>query len=219
MQQGNETAAWELLEETFNLFEMHPLVPLKDSCFSIIECVNALEYLPHYADFRRRFPISNYWEPSIIHDASLIPPISKHINGTLTNFLAIPFGLGMDHLEKISGHRDNIEVLVDFFEALRSHVESSVVISGRQLACLIPPKEHGPKAVADVVSQIITFLGGVALHEFALQRGWILSQFAISPQVLNCDLDTFDEMEIYRNVICNSLLILNEETHFAPDGS
>ena len=38
--------------ETFELIQIHPVVPLRISPFSIEECVTALEFLPQYAAFR-----------------------------------------------------------------------------------------------------------------------------------------------------------------------
>ena len=59
------------------------------------------------------------------------------------------------------------------------------------------------------------FLGLIALREFGRQRGWIVSQFRVSSEALDDALASYDEAQIETNVMCNSLLRLNEDAGFA----
>jgi hypothetical protein len=216
IQEGNESAAWELLEESFDLIQVHPMVPLRTSCFDLEVCITALAFLPQYAAFRERCPVSDYWtRDDPLYDLPFAPPVSDHIKGALTTFLAIPFGLGLKHLEKTSSPRESTESLRSFFEVLRSGLEHALSEAARKLASLIPTRELGAEAVADKVTEIIMFLGLIALREFGRQCGWIVGQFRVSSEALNDALDGYDEAQIEANVMCNSLLRLNEEAGFA----
>lgn len=220
IQEGNESAAWELLEEGFDLIEGHPVVPLRRACFDLEECITALEFLPQYTAFRARYPVSDYWKrEDPLYDLPFAPPVSDYIQGALTTFLAIPFGLGLKHLEKTSVARESKETLMSFFEVLRPRIEHALIEAARELASLIPPRGQGAEAVANKVTEIIMFLGLIALREFGRQRGWIVSQFRVSSEALNYALDCYDEARIEANVVSNSLLRLNEEAGFAPDSN
>jgi hypothetical protein len=220
IREGNESAAWELLEESFDLIQVHPAVPLRTSRFDLEECITALEFLAQYAAFRERCPVSDYWKrEDPLYDLPFTPPISDHIKGALTTFLAIPFGLGLKHLDKTSVALESKETLMNFFEVLRPRIEHALSEAARELASLIPPRDHGAEAVANKVTQIIMFLGLTALREFGRQHGWIVSQFRVSSEALNYALDCYDEAQIEANVVCNSLLSLDEEAGFAPDSN
>lgn len=216
IQEGNECAVWELLEESFDLIRMDPVVPLRTSRFAIEECITALEFLPQYAGFRERYPVSDYWKrEDPLYDLPFAPPVSDHIEGALTTFLAIPFGLGLKHVEKASVARESKENLRGFFEVLRPRIEHAVIEAARELASLVPPRDQGAEAVADRVTEIIMFLGLIALREFGRQRGWIVGQFRVSSEALNYALDGYDEARIEANVVSKSILRLNEEAGFA----
>jgi tetratricopeptide (TPR) repeat protein len=158
IREGDEFAAWELLEESFDLIQVHPVVPLRTSRFDLEECLTALEFLPQYAAFRERCPISDYWKrEDPLYDLPFVPPDSDRIKGALTTFLAIPFGLGSKHLEKTSVARESKETLMNFFEVLRPRIEHALSEAARELATLIPPRDHGAEAVANKVAEISCF--------------------------------------------------------------
>jgi len=216
IQEGNKSAAWELLEESFDLVHVHPVVPLRTSPFDLEECITALEFLPQYAAFRERCPVSDYWKrEDPLYDLPFAPPVSDHIMGALTTFLAIPFGLGLKHLEKAPVPRESKESLMSFFDVLRPRIEYALIEAARELASLIPSRDLGAEAVADKVTEIIMFLGLIALREFGRQRGWIVSQFRVSSEALDDALASYDEAQIETNVMCNSLVRLNEDAGFA----
>ncbi|MGH8058948.1 MAG: hypothetical protein ACREOH_17210, partial [Candidatus Entotheonellia bacterium] len=190
-------------------------VPLRTSRFDLEECITALEFLPQYAAFRERCPVSDYWKrEDPLYDLPFAPPVSDHIKGALTTFLAIPFGLGLEQLEKASVARESKETLWSFFEVLRSRIEHALIEAARELASLIPPRNQGAEAVANRVTEIIMFLGLIALREFGRQRGWIVGQFRVSSEALDDALASYDEAQIETNVMCNSLVKLNEDAGF-----
>jgi tetratricopeptide (TPR) repeat protein len=212
IQQGDYRVAWELLENTFELMGLYNVVPLRNSRFGPEECIRALEFLPQYAAFRKRFAVTDYWQcDDPLYDLSDAPPITDLIQGALTAFLSIPFGLGFKYLEDASPTRENEETLRNFFDVTRPLVEHAITEAARELSSLIPPLEAGHQEVADKITKIIMFLGLVALREFPRQIGWIASQFAISSEALDCAMERYDKAQIERNVMINSIGSLNEE--------
>ncbi len=104
-----------------------------------------------------------------------------------------------------------------FFELLQLYVEHAVVESARELSGLIPSSKEEPEDLASELTNVIMFVGLVALREFGRQRGWIAAQFGVSLKAMNCALGDYDENKIQANVVSNSLLVLNEEVRFAPE--
>jgi hypothetical protein len=217
-QTGNELAAWELLEECFDLTGVRPAVPLRTSGFPLGDCVIALEFLPRYAAFRKSAPVSDYWiRTDPLYDLPFDPPVSGNIQGALLTFLAIPFGLGLKSLKDIPPTRADKVVLTGFFDTLRPLVEHAITEAARELATLVPPKERGAEATADKVTEIIMFLGLVALREFAKQRGWLVGRLQVPTEAMNEAMNGYDEVRIEKDVMCGSLSRINKEVHFAPD--
>ncbi len=220
IQEGNESTAWELLEENFDLIEVHPVVPLRRSGFDVEECITALEFLPQYRAFRERYPVSDYWNPEDpLYDLPFTSPLSDHIEGALMAFLAIPFGLGVKIFEEASVAREGKETLMSLFEALRPRIEHALIEAARELASLIPPRDQGAEAFVKKVTEITMFLGLIALREFGRQRGWIVGQFRVSFEALNHALDRYDDTRIEANMVSYSLLKLNEEAGFVPNSN
>jgi len=215
IREGNESTAWGLLEACFGLTGVHSGVPLRTSRFSVDECIPALMFLPQYAAFRKRFPVSDYWNrEDPLYDLGFSPPVSDHIQEALTTFLGIPFGLGLSQLEEASVVRGSKESLTSFIDVLRAKIEHAVVEASRELATLIPSRDQGAEATANKSSEITLFLGLIALRECGRQRGWITTQFRISPETLNLVLESYDEALIEVNVVAKSLARINEEIGF-----
>ncbi len=216
--EGNESAAWELLQESFDAVQLHPAAPLSSSRFDLETCIISLQFLPQYAAFRKCYPIIAYWDrEDPLYDLAFAPPISGQAEGALTSFFAVPFGLGEKHINETSGTHQKDKALTAFFETIRPPVEHAVTEAAREFAALVPPREQGAEAVAKAITEIIMFLGLVAIREFALQRGWIASQFLVSSEAINHAMSNYDEAQIQANVVSNSLVKLNEEVGFAPD--
>jgi hypothetical protein len=191
------------------------VVPLRTSGFELEECITALEFLPQYGAFRRHYPISGYWKPEDpLYDLPFDPPASDQIKGALTTFLAIPFGQGLKHLERSSAPRESKKVLIGFFQVLRPHIERALIESAGELRPLIPSRNKGAEAISKKVTEIVTFLGLIALREFGRQRGWIAGQFRVSALALNEALAGYDEARIEANVVSKAVLRLNEESGF-----
>jgi hypothetical protein len=152
-----------------------------------------------------------------VYDLPFAPPVSDHIEGAMTTFLAVPFGLGLEFLERGPAPRARKETLIRFFDALRPHVEHALIESGRELAALVPPKELGVDATVSRLTEVIMFLALVALREFARQRGWIAAQFRITTETMNEAISCYDEQLVHSNVLTGSLARINKEVHLVPE--
>lgn len=201
-QQGNASAAWALLEESFPLMEVHPVMPLRSACVDLDECITALACLPQYTAFRARYSVSDYWQrDDPLYDLPFAPPVSDALPGALTTFLTIPFGLGWKHLAHTSGARASQETLLSFCEVIRPRIEHALIEAAPTLVSLLPPSALGAEAVAHKMTEILRFLGLIALREFGRQRGWIVSQCRIAPEVWEDALAGYDEERIEANVM------------------
>ena len=216
LEHGKESTVWDILDECLELIGIHPTVSLRTSGLEPDKCLIALEFLPQYEAFRMQFPVSDYWNPDDpLYDLPFPPPRAGNIEAALTTYLAIPFGLGMKVLEELSD-RSSKNNIKQFFELLQPYVERAVVESAREFSSLIPSSKEEPEDLASKLTNVIMFVGLVALREFGRQRGWIAAQFGVSSKAMNCALGDYDENKIQANVI-NSLLVLNEEVIFAPE--
>lgn len=91
---GNETAAWDLLEECFRLLDIKSEFTLRASGFSIEETVTAFQFLPQYGRYRARFPVSDYWmQEDSLYDLPFPPPPSATAKEALLVYLSVAFGL------------------------------------------------------------------------------------------------------------------------------
>ncbi|MFO7675020.1 MAG: tetratricopeptide repeat protein [bacterium] len=217
-QAGNENAAWELLEECFGLMGVQPTVPLRTSGFRLDDCVTALEFLPMYAAYRKSAPVSDYWmRTDPLYDLPFAPPVTDDIQGALTAFLAVPFGLGLKYFDGSATPGASRETVVSFFDFLRPHVEQAVTEAARELSELIPRKEQCVNAFAGKLTDIILFLGLAALREFGRQRGWIAGRLQIPTEVVNSAIGCYNEEQIHKNVLSGSLTRINKQIHFAPE--
>ena len=219
-QEKNESEAWRLLDETFELIQIHPVVPLRISPFSIEECVTALEFLPQYAAFRGRNPVATYWNPADpLYDLPFVPPTAENAEAAFSTFFAIPFGLGVAYLETTSGDLADRNVLMVFFDVLRGEVERAAIEGAGELSSLVPSKEEGAEVVAETMAEIIMFVGLIGLREFSRQRGWIATQFGVSLESLNSTVDHYDETHIMKDIASGSFLRLNAKIHLLPDAN
>lgn len=210
-QENNRDTAWKLLQESFDLIELSPVYPLQDMNFNIQQCIKALNYLPNYKIFRQRFPLSDYWNTNdSLYDLAFNPPKTDQIKATLNTYLLISFGLSYDFLE-MSNDRYKITTLINFFDSLKEHLEHSISESSVQLINYILSGKENHKKIQEKKTECLWFLGLIALREFGRQRGWIISQFKISQNIMNSALKGYNEELIEENVINKSLLRLNKE--------
>ncbi|MCX6842534.1 MAG: tetratricopeptide repeat protein [candidate division WOR-3 bacterium] len=218
MQTGNEPAAWGLLEECFGLMGLDITIPLGTSSFTLDECVVALEFLPLYVRYRKSYPVSDYWmRTDPLYDLPFPPPVTDGIQGALTTFLAVPFGLGVEDLETVDPPRTARGTLIGFFDALRPLLVRAISEGGRELATLVPKKELGVDAAVGKTTDMIMFLGLVALREFGRQRGWIAGRFQIPGGAVNDAMNGYDEAKIHGEVLAASFARINREIHLVPD--
>lgn len=217
LEYGEESTVWDILEECFNLNEIHPIASLRTSGFEPDKCLVALNFQPQYAAFRRQYPVSDYWNPNDpLYDLPFTPLRSGEIEAALSTYLAIPFGMATKALED-SSDRNNKNTIDEFFELLRSYVELAVADSARELADLVESSKENPEALASELTNVIMFLGLVALREFGRQRGWIAGQFRVPSETMNHAMDDYDESKIELNVTANTLSVLNKIVKFAPE--
>ena len=203
-QRGNTAAAWQLLDECFPLVDLGPVLPLRTSTFSLEDCVAGLRRLPQYRAFRKRYPVSDYWNcEDPLYDLPFAPLSSDELQTALVGYLAIPFGLGIEAYDKAALERESGGHLTQLFECIRPGIEQALTESARHLGRLIPPRSVGHKAVAEKLTEVIMFLGLVALREFGRQRGWIAAQFHIPSDALKRTMGGYDENMIQKNVAGN----------------
>lgn len=216
--EGNLQSAWAVLDDSFDALDSESGKSLSCSGFSVREAASALMYLPQYARYRKFCPVSRYWEQADpLYDLPFPPPDSSSAVDALFTSLSVAFGLGFKSLEDVSPNkREATPTLKLFFDNLRQLIERSLVESAREFAPLIPSSDQGNKAVADKVSNVIMFLGLIALREFGSQRGWILSQFRVPEAAMNAALDGYDEAAIEAKVVSNALISLNDAVGFLP---
>jgi tetratricopeptide (TPR) repeat protein len=217
MQSGNEPAAWGLLEECFGLMGLDLTTPLRTSSFTLDECVVALEFLPLYERYRKSYPVSDYWmRTDPLYDLPFPPPVTDGIQDALTTFLAVPFGLGVEYIETAHPPRAARATLIGFFDALRPLLVRAISEGGRELATLVPKKELGVDDAVGKTTDMIMFLGLVALREFGRQRGWIAGRFQVPNGAINDAINVYDEAKIHGEVLAASFARINKETHLVP---
>jgi tetratricopeptide (TPR) repeat protein len=214
--QGDHSAAWALLDECFRLIELSSVTSLSTSNFSISECTTALRFLPQYAVYRASHPISDYWNPGDpLYDLPFAPPLPGQSQNALATLLAIPFGLGVQHLEehRDTDSRDNLTV---FFDTLRNGIEHAISEGGRAFAAVIPERDFGNDDIAARTTELMMFLGLISLREFGRQRGWIAAQFRISSSSLERAMDSYNESQIEVNVMSKTFISLKEALKNSP---
>ena len=211
---GDVATAWDLLEESFILMGIGPIVSLRAAGFKVEECITALRFLPQYRYFREQYPASDYWQQEDpLYDLPFPPPVSDQIQAALTTYLSVPFGIGFHTLAETES-RESKKALKELFDVTRPRVEQALVEAARYLAGFIPAKSEGAKATSGRLTEVLLFLGLISLREFGRQRGWIAGQFQVSSEALDNALIGYDEAQIEVNVIGNTLIALNEEIGF-----
>jgi tetratricopeptide (TPR) repeat protein len=207
---GNRDAAWALLDECFQLVGFEAGALVRDSGFSVAECVDALRYLPQYIVFRRKRTIASYWDADDpLYDLPFRPPPADAVQEALAVYLAVPFGLGVASLERIQQDRDQPNVLVAHANELRPFVTQALVQAARRFP--MPPADSGASALAEAVTDVLLFVYLIALREFARQRGWMWGQFGLSQETIAQALDLVDEGHIGQDVTSALFVALSEE--------
>jgi len=173
---------------------------------------------PELPKYRDSIGVSRYWDQDDpLYDLSFSPPQLPNAEDSLFVGFSVPFGLGFEFLEKtVSAERSSSRALQQFFDTLRQAVERSLVKFAQSFAHLVPSRKAGVEAVADRASEILFFLGLIALREFGAQRGWIMSQFRMPKSAMDGAMAGYDESEIEANVVSKGLISLNDAAGFLP---
>jgi tetratricopeptide (TPR) repeat protein len=208
---GNDAAAWKLVDEPYKILGIPDTCALRGSTFPLETCLAALRYLPQYAHFRSQQPISGYWDLSDpLFDLPCDPPPATLIDPALRTYLAVPFGMGMKTLNSAKDRNDPA-MLVDFFDNVRDGIRIATSQAARFLARVLPAKENGAKALTAKITEIMMFVGLVALREFGKQRGYIMGYFNVSDKAREQALLVYDENRLHTEVLTETLRVLNEE--------
>jgi tetratricopeptide (TPR) repeat protein len=214
---NNSAGAWDLIDESFRLFSIKGASSLRSSTFTPEDCLTSLQYLPKYARFRANEPLSTYWDiEDSLYDLKFSPPQADLIEAHLLSYLAIPFGKGWHALEINLGTKENPEVLVHFFDLIRDAIRTATTQAARGLASLVPSKEEGPNAIAKKVTELMMFIGLVALREFGRQRGFIMGYFGVTQKTRDRAMKGYDENKLHTDVLTETFRVLNEETGMLP---
>lgn len=216
--EGDLNGAWGLLDGSFSALGIKTKSSLSSSGFSVGESGRAMAFLPQYSKYRDSIGVSRYWDQDDpLYDLSFSPPQSPNAEDFLFVGFSVPFGLGFELLEKIAfAKRSSCRTLQQFFDTLRQAIERSLLESAQAFAHLIPSQKASVEAVADRVSEVLTFLGLIALREFGAQRGWIMSQFRIPRSAMDEAMVGYDESAIEANVVSKGLVSLNDAAGFLP---
>ena len=218
LRQGNECVVWSGLEDHLKTVDFKAAASLLDSGFSLDECITALRFTRQYLAFRRPYPVSGYWvEEDPLYDLGFSPPTVGKIQDTLTLFMLVPFGLGFAALEASTGEADAVRRLRAAFDPLRVNLTQATSRASRELASIVPNDRDARVETAEKLTQLLMFMGLVALREFGRQRGWITSQFPISNADLNLAIDGCDEGQIERDVVTESLRWLIDALQLSPE--
>jgi tetratricopeptide (TPR) repeat protein len=217
LQQGNEDAAWAGLDDHLKAAGLQTAASLRDAGFSLDQCITALRFTGQYLAFRSGFPVSGYWvEDDPLYDLGFAAPAVGKIQDAFTLFMLVPFGLGFSALEASKNEADAVKRLQAAFGPLRVNLTQAISRASSELAPFVPTAPGARTEAADRLTEVLMFMGLVALREFGRQRGWIASQFPISNADLNAAIDDCDEGQIERDAVVESLRRLNDALELFP---
>jgi tetratricopeptide (TPR) repeat protein len=209
---AEETAvAWKLIDESFEVLDMEDVCSLQSAGFTAKSCLEALYFLPQYANFRSLQPVSEYWDTSDpLFDLPFTPPPADLVDRALRTYLAVPFGKGMRFLNWAKDRNDPA-LLSEFFDLIRDGVHIAVSQAARPLAQTVPCKEEGIDASAGKATEVMMFMALAALREFGKQRGYITGYFEVLPASMEEALSAYDEVRLHNDVMIDTFTVLNEE--------
>jgi tetratricopeptide (TPR) repeat protein len=208
---GDTAAAWKLIDESFEALDIADVCSLQSSGFTAESCLEALYFLPRYANFRSLQPVSEYWDMiDPLFDLPFAPPPAEFVDRALRTYLAVPFGNGMRFLNSAKDRNDPA-VLAEFFDIVRDGVRTAISQAARPLAQPVPSKEDGIDALAGKTTEIMMFMALAALREFGKQRGYIMGYFEVLPASSEEALGAYDEVRLHDDVLVDTFTVLNEE--------
>jgi hypothetical protein len=211
LRQGDEAGVWSGLDDHMKAVGFRAAASLRDAGFSLEQCIAALRFTRQYLVFRNACPVSGYWvEDDPLYDLDFVAPKAGQIQEALTLFALVPFGLAFAALDASRDEADAVQRLRSVFDPLRVHLTQAISRSAHELAGVVPVAPASGDAVPGRLAEVLMFMGLVALREFGKQRGWIASQFPISQTDLNLAIDDYDESQILKGVMAESLLRLND---------
>lgn len=211
--QGRIDSAWSLIQACFKTIGINCDTEIKHGPFHYKDCLTAFSYLPQYKRYRDRFLLEDYWNvDDPLYDLPFKPPFqSPEFTSALTVFLSIPFGLGLNSLECTEGEKCRKEALLPMYNSVRSNVVRAISGAASCLRKSVVENQSDPDSFASFMSEVLLFIGLLSLREFSRQRGWIASQFYVTAEKINNEMDTYDETQIEKDVISSTLEIFKDE--------
>lgn len=197
---GNTVDAWRLVDACFPLFDFEADLSLQDLGLDVVQCLDAVEFLPQYIRFRGSFPLSNIWDPTGSKDFS--EEMNLSAKAYLSAYLAIPFGLGYRQLKKTS------EDLTAFFDAIRQPLISSFVTAVRQFSPTIAAADGNAKKMAKLVTSAGTLLANAAQYEFTHQASFMPGAFDIGQERITNDFVAYPKIDVSLDVLKMSVIEL-----------
>ncbi len=218
LQRSDEDAAWTGLDDHLKAAGLKTASSLREAGFSLDHCTTALRFTRQYLVFRNAYPVSGYWvEDDPLYDLDFSAPAVGRIQDTLTLFMLVPFGFAFSALDASKDEADAVKRLQAAFEPLRVNLTQAISRASNELASFVPTAPGARAEAADKLTEVLMLMGLVALREFGRQRGWIASRFPISNADLNAAIKDYDEGQIERDVMVESLRRLTDALELFPE--
>lgn len=212
--EDNIERAWDLIDECLKLAGIDE-VSLRDSGFSIDQCIRALWFFPQYTKFRQSTPVAKYWnEDHNLYDLGYPAPEEEQVQQALRTFLAVPFGLGMKY--SVEENTVSVVALGSLQQKIYSLVEEAVSAASRPFAHSFT-SDLSNEETSERLTEIMLFMALVALREASAEYGWIASRLSVSKKKLHESTKNFSPEDIHDDTVTSVLKALNEELGLFPD--
>jgi hypothetical protein len=225
--EDNDHRAWETLHDAYQLFELGSSESLTQLGTTPHLTLHALRYLPDYAAYRRRQPVSDYWSltDSLARELEIdrLPQPSSEATDFLVCLGAVSFGLLADAVAN-SELRDAGAVLAGYATASGVLMRGAGIFTAR-----VAEAEYGSSEESDFdpLFELPDFVSYAILREISREVGWITNLFGLTDQTQSIvDSQPAEEFqEAIRSLALHTVLRIAaaEDTRDAgedmPDGS
>ena len=197
---GNTPAAWALVNECLPLFDFEASVSLQELRLGVEECLDALEFLPPYRQFRTSFSLAKIWEPKAAKDFKEETNLAAQ--DCLNAYLAVPFGFGYRQLKE--GNED----LTAFFDSIRQPLIASFVAAGQAFAPAILTAKGNAKRMAKLTTSGASLLANASQYEFTHLTSWMPGVFQFEQEQVVVAFAAYDGIVVAVDVLKDSLIEL-----------
>ncbi len=199
--EGREDHAWPALQGSFSALDVTGKAQLRNSGFSLEECLTALEHLPAYITFRKNQPVVDCWDISdpeyLLSEA---PPITQDFEDCLFVYCSVPFGKAWHALVQRASGEGPVPDFPLIFAEMRSDMEKAVPQAAAVFAQWIE-EDLGVDAVSRKLAIVIDFAPVVALREWGRQLGWLAVRFELSEHTREDAIGSMVEADMDRTVM------------------